>query len=174
MFKGWRLGLAVAGCVAVAAGVWQWKARPPLARTSAKQTADVPISIGASGEILGVGIGMSMEEARQKLDPLRAPGAYPPDEKELKGRRVYWKLAGTDFEWIMAWAKEGKITRIRGYYRVDRRKRFQEIGDVATAIGGSDAQTVRWTVERPGGTSYRMVAQGADEVATTVYMFALE
>lgn len=47
-------------------------------------------TIESSGEILGVAIGMPMEQVRTKLDPLRAPAApYQPDAKELQSRRIY-------------------------------------------------------------------------------------
>jgi hypothetical protein len=131
-------------------------------------------TIESSGRILGVAIGDTVDAARAILDPLRDPAAsYPPDQKELEGRRTYWKLAGTDYDWIMVWAKEGKITRIRAVLRPDRHKPFAAVGDLNTAAA-RDATSVRWNLRTPAGANYRLVAQGADEVASTVFMFALE
>ena len=67
----------------------------------------------ASGKILGLTIGSTMQEAREKLDPLRVPTDYVPDEKEESGRRVHWKLKETDYDWVMAWALLLSRTRSR-------------------------------------------------------------
>ncbi|CAA9235455.1 MAG: hypothetical protein AVDCRST_MAG42-1801 [uncultured Chthoniobacterales bacterium] len=129
-------------------------------------------TVQSSGRILGVAIGDTLESTREQLDPLRAPGSYPPDEKELQGRRIYWKLAGTDYDWIMAWAdKQGKVTRVRAMFRAEHQKPFAEIGDLAAAIT-ADAQTVRWNLKTESGAPYRLVAQGTDQKAISVYMFS--
>lgn len=114
-----------------------------------------------------------MEEARAKLDPFRVPAVYTPDGKEKSGRRIYWKLRETEFDWIMAWASaEGKITRLRGVYRAGQEKPFQEIGDLAQAASVS-SEAVKWNLRRPQGPYYRLIAQGAEQKAKTVYMFSL-
>ena len=119
-------------------------------------------------------IGDTLDRAREQLDPLRAPGSYPPDEKELQGRRIYWKLAGTDYDWIMVWAdKQRKVTRVRAVFRAEHQKPFAEIGDLPAAMT-TDAQTVRWNLKTAAGAPYRLVAQGADQKAISVYMFSQE
>lgn len=98
----WKVPLVVALVLVlgIAALFVRWR-NEPIAEV--RQTAPAsPSTIAATGEILGLTIGTAMAEARTKLDPLRAPGpAYQPDQKELQGRRVYWKLSGTDYDWIM-------------------------------------------------------------------------
>jgi hypothetical protein len=139
-----------------------------------RQTAPAsPATIAVSGEILDVAIGAPMNEVRAKLDPLRAPGpAYEPDQKELLGRRIYWKLSGTDYDWIMVWAgKDGKVTRVRALFRPEHRKPYAEIGDVAQAAT-ADPAMVRWNLQTASGSRYRLVAQGADDRAISVYMFS--
>ena len=146
----------------------------PRVQSPAAEASPKPRSIESTGRILGLAIGDTLESAREQLDPLRAPGSYPPDEKELQGRRIYWKLAGTDYDWIMAWAdKQGKVTRVRAVLRAEHQKPFAEIGDLSAAIT-SDPQTVRWNLKTAAGSPYRLVAQGADGRAISVYMFSQE
>lgn len=134
-----------------------------------------PPTIASSGEILGVSIGMPMEEARQKLDPLRAPGpAYEPDAKEVQGRRVLWRLKETEYAWVMVWAGgDGKVTRVRATLRPGNTKPFAEVGDLTTAVA-ADASSARWNLRGAEGPNYRLIAQGADQRASSVYMFSLE
>ena len=115
-----------------------------------------------------------MESARATLDPLRARNAYPPDEKEQSGRRIYWKLENTDYEWIMAWALPGgRINRIRAVLRPDKLKRFDEIGDLRRALTVDDS-TVRWNLRQENRSMYRLVAQGLQQRANSVYMFSMD
>ena len=138
-----------------------------LAAQSATET------IQSTGLILGVGIGTPIADARAKLDPLRSPGEHEPDRKEQEGTRIYWKLNGTEFDWIIVWAnRAGQITRIRANPRPDKPKPFAEVGDVARA-SSVQPQQMMWNVERPNGLSYRLIAQGDKQLARSVYMFAL-
>ena len=133
-----------------------------------------PTTIAASGEILGVAIGSAIEEARKKLDPLQVPRTDAPDQKEKLGRRIYWKLNGTEYDWIMVWANaEGKVTRVRALFRPEHQRPFTEIGDVSQALT-ADTAIVRWNLLRPDGSPYRLTAQGAEGRAVSVYMFSQE
>jgi hypothetical protein len=130
-------------------------------------------TIEVSGLILGIGIGTPITEAREKLDPLRAPGDHEPDRKEQAGTRIYWKLAGTEYDWIIVWAnKAGQITRVRATPRPEKLKPFAEVGDLSRAAAIQPQQAI-WNVERPNALSYRLIAQGNDRLAKSVYMFAL-
>jgi hypothetical protein len=130
-------------------------------------------TIVESGSILGVTIGMPLREARERLNPLREPVAGPIDVKEKMNQRVYWKLVGTDYDWLMAWAnREGKITRIRAVLREDKRKPFEQIGDLAKAIN-SGANVAVWDVFRDAA-SFRLTAVGAEQRAVRISMLALD
>jgi hypothetical protein len=96
------------------------------------QTSPPPVAAeGRPAQILGLTIGDPVDEARKRLDPLREPVDYTPDEKEKTGRRIYWKLRETEFDWVIAWGNaEGRITRIRAVYRPSQTKPFREIGDL--------------------------------------------
>ncbi|HEX8679112.1 MAG TPA: hypothetical protein VF683_04095 [Chthoniobacterales bacterium] len=150
-----------------------WLMRDLQQRGRVNPPAPAPETIESSGRILGLAIGDPIDSAREKLDPLRVPAVYTPDLKETSGRRILWRLRETEYDWIMAWAKEGKITRIRAVYRADRRKPFREIGNLASAASAT-ADAVKWNLSRPGGPRYRLIAQGAEQQAQTVYMFSLE
>ncbi|CAN5748919.1 hypothetical protein BH20VER1_BH20VER1_15570 [soil metagenome] len=154
------------------AAAWLMRSAPPVA--PALSTAQVAETIESTGKILGLAIGDPIAEARQRLDPLRVPTVYTPDRKEKTGRRIYWNLQATEFDWVMVWGNpEGKITRIRGYLRPENLKPFHEIGDLETAASANPA-AAKWTLRRPGGPPYRLIAQGTEHRAQTVYMFSLE
>jgi hypothetical protein len=172
-----KLPILVALLLALAAGAVLFvrlRSEPALEKVAAAPASPAsPATIAASGEILGVAIGMPMNDVRAKLDPLRAPDpAYRPDQKELQGRRVYWKLSGTDYDWIMVWGgKDGKATRVRAVYRAEHRKPYAEIGDVAQAVT-ADPTMVRWNLQTATGSRYRLAVQGAENRAVSVYMFS--
>jgi hypothetical protein len=129
--------------------------------------------IASSGQILGIGIGSEMEEAREKLDPLREGEDGAPEGEKEEGERAYWKLKETDYSWIIAWAdKGGKITRIRATFRPDKPKPFSEIGDLGTATV-NQPNAAAWNITAADGSPIRIVAQGPEQRASTVYMFSL-
>ena len=115
-------------------------------------------AVQTAGTILGLTIGTSMAEAREKLDPLRVPADYEPDAKEESGRRIYWKLKETEYDWLMAWGNAaGKITRMRAVLRPGRARPFSEIGDLDSATS-ADATQARWNLRAPDGANYRLIA----------------
>lgn len=133
----------------------------------------MPETIAASGKIMGIGVGSEMETAREKFDPLRGGEEHAPDSDKEEGERAYWKLKETEYGWIIAWADEaGKITRMRAMLRPDKLKPFQDIGNLATATV-NQPNTVAWNLTAADGSPFRVVAQGPDQRATTIYMFSL-
>ena len=129
-------------------------------------------TIASSGKLLGVGIGMSMKEAREKLDPLREPDS-PRDEKEKFGMRAYWKLRESEFDWIMVWANgERKIVRIRAVLRSDKQKPFDEIGNVADATKSGVTGAV-WNIATPSGP-VRINAFGQNGAAARISILAFD
>lgn len=175
-----KLIILLATFVAVMlAGVF-WISREPKPRgpevvSLAQPASRAPETIESSGQILGVAIGLPMAEAREKLDPLRAAGrAYEPDQKEQKGRRIYWKLKETEYDWIMVWANaEGNVTRVRAVLRPDKTMPFNEIGNLGRAAS-ADPSRAKWNLRRPDGANFRLIVQGAGQRASSVYMFSLE
>jgi hypothetical protein len=163
--------LAVALLLLLGAGVWLGQ-RPKVAHhvEAKRQSAE---TIEASGKILGIAIGSPIQAARDKLDPLRVPGPDYADAKASSGRRIYWKLKETEYDWVMVWGKEGKISRMRAVFRTEQTKPFAEIGNLQNAASANDNQ-VKWDLRRPNGSPFRLIAQGVGQRATTVYMFSLE
>ena len=137
-----------------------------------KQKATAEPKIAESGELLGVGIGMTMREARAKLDPLRDPAA-PRDEKEKYGSRAYWKLRETEFDWIMVWAnRDKKIVRIRAVLRPDNQKPFSEIGELAKA-NPNGPNAAAWNLTAPAGP-VRVSALGGEGKAARLSILAFD
>lgn len=135
--------------------------------------------IEKSGEILGVSIGMTLEQAHKKLDRLRPDGlAKNTTQKEIdKGERYLrevWQLKSTDYQWIMVWAnKDGNIRRVAASLRPEHYKPFEEIGDVGRAASKNAFMAV-WDVKRPSEKSFRVMGKGAGNRAWIIYLFALE
>jgi hypothetical protein len=133
-------------------------------------------SIESINTILGVGIGSSLEEAHQRLDPLRDPASAQFREKEAKegegGEKAYWRLVGTEYSWIMAWAnKDGQVVQLSASVRPERPKPFAEVGDLAKASTNLE-NAATWNVQRPGGLSYNLVARGPHHQANNIYMIS--
>ena len=129
-------------------------------------------TIESSGEILGVRIGMTMKEVREKLNPLRDPAA-PRDEREKFGTRAYWKLLETEYDWIMAWAnREGKITRIRAVLRPESPKPFSEIGDLSRAVTNAP-HAAAWNASRDH-IHFRITAFGNEGRAVRISILAFD
>ena len=159
----------------IAGGAMFAWARRPVQERQIKLAAFTPSqTIEASGEILGIAIGSAIQAAQKKFDPLRVPTDYTPDAKEISGRRILWRLRETEYEWIMTWAGgDGRITRVRALFRPENAKPFAEIGDLQRAAAVS-ANMAKWNLRLPGGPNFRLVAQGAERRAQSVYMFALQ
>jgi hypothetical protein len=140
-----------------------------------KKHIEGPSTIEASGKILGVAIGCTLEEAHEKLDALRDPTSGELREKEAnegEGEKAYWRLVGTDYSWIMAWAnKEGRLVQLSASVRPEKPKPFEEIGDLANASTNLDS-AAKWHVSRPDNLSYHLVARGPNRRANNIYMIA--
>lgn len=141
------------------------------------KSSPAPELIEESGSILGVKLFGSIEGAREKLAHLKiAKDATPAAVEKWKrgGSRIAWRFAETEYLWIVAWAdSEGKIERISGSVRPEKKKPFKEIGDLSRAKV-HNASMAMWIVERPDGSSYRLVAKGPAEQAVTIYMYSLK
>ena len=135
--------------------------------------------IETTGSILGITLNEPLEEAREKLAKYKlVDGSTTPEsgekEEEEQGERAVWRLAETDYQWIVAWAdKEGKVVKISASVRPEKKKPFTEIGDLARAKMHNDS-TALWIVQRPDGTSYRLVAKGPGGQAMTIYLYSLK
>ena len=116
-------------------------------------------------------------EARERLAHLKiAKDATPAAVEKWKrgGSRIAWRFAETEYLWIVAWAdSEGKIERISGSVRPEKKKPFKEIGDLSRAKVHNESMAM-WIVERSDGSSYRLVAKGPAEQAVTIYMYSLK
>ena len=135
-----------------------------------------PPLIEVTGSILGVKLFASLEEAREKLARFKLvkdATAAPEEEEREEGERFVWRLAETEYQWIVAWAdKKGKIVKISASVRPEKKKPFAEIGDLSRAKIHNESAAL-WIVQRPDGSSYRLIAKGPAEHALTIYMYSL-
>jgi hypothetical protein len=139
--------------------------------------APAPQLIEVTGTILGITIFASLEEAREKMKAFKLesePTESAEKEEHEAGERMIWRLAETEFLWIVAWAdKEGKVVKISASVRPEKKKPFREIGDLGRAKVHNDSMAM-WIAQHPDGTHYRVVAKGPAEEATTIYMYSLK
>lgn len=146
-------------------------------KAAAPSPSPTPALIEISGSILGVKLFAPLEEAREKLAHFKLvkdASAEPEEAERERGERVIWRLAETEYQWIVAWAdKEGKIVKISASVRPEKKKPFAEIGDLARAKMHNESAAL-WIVQRPDGSSYRLVAKGPSEHALTIYLYSLQ
>jgi hypothetical protein len=133
----------------------------------------VLVTIASSGGILGVSIGATLEQARAKLNMFHISFAEQRGkERDQDGEQIYWKLAATEYSWVMAWTnKEGRIVQLSASVRPEKLKPFQEVGDLTSASTNLHDVAV-WNVVRPDNLSYRLVAKGPNRHARNIQMIA--
>lgn len=152
-------------------------AAPKKKQASKPKPTATPGLIVETGSILEVKLFGSIEEAREKLAHLKIDkDATPAVAEKWKrgGSRIAWRLAETDYLWIVAWAdKDGKVERISASVRPEKKKPFKEIGDLSRAEGHNESMAM-WIVQRPDGSRYRLVAKGQNQQAVTIYMYSLK
>lgn len=151
------------------------KKKPP---ATPKPTATPPPLIEVTGSILGVALFARLEEAREKMKAFKleegAAAESPQKEEREEGERMIWRLAETEYLWIVAWAnKEGKVVKISASVRPEKKKPFREIGDLARAKVHDDSMAM-WIARDPDGTYYRVVAKGPAEQASSIYLYSLK
>ncbi len=142
-----------------------------------KTTATPPPLIEVTGSILGVSLFASLEEAREKMEAFKMEKEAAVDtsgkEEHEAGERIIWRLAETEYLWIVAWTdKEGKVVKISASVRPEKKKPFREIGDLARAKVHNDTMAM-WVGQHPAGTYYRVLAKGPAEQASSIYLYSL-
>ena len=140
--------------------------------------APVPELIEVTASILGVTLFSTLEEVRAKMERYKLeqePGASTEKNEEKEaGERMIWRLAETEYLWIVAWAnKEGKVVKISASLRPDKKKPFREIGDLSRAKAHTDSMAL-WIPQHASGAYYRVVAKGPAEEASSIYMYSLK
>lgn len=143
-----------------------------------KPTATPPPLIEVTGSILGVALFANLEEAREKMESFKleegAAAESPEKEEREAGERMVWRLAETEYLWIIAWAdKAGKVVKISASVRPEKRKPFREIGDLARAKAHDDSMAM-WVARHRDGAYFRLVAKGPGEQASSIYLYSLK
>ena len=131
-------------------------------------------TIAESGEILGVGIGLTLEEARAKLEPHRDPATNEVTEKKAPGRRkTQWKLKHPQYASINVKPdKDGRIAQVSVHVRPENPKPLGEIGELAQATRHQEG-VAAWSIQRPDNRGFRLVASGPDGHATSITMTSI-
>lgn len=119
--------------------------------------------------ILGVKIGMGLEEARAKLKNL---GAFGGRDTRDGGRKEQWTLKKTQYTYVVYQTDgQGRVKWVTGFVRPGREMPFAKLGDLRAAARKSE-QEATWNVERPEG-NYRLMAKGAGGKARLVQLVSL-
>lgn len=136
-------------------------------------------SVKVQTEILGVGIGSSVESVHARLDALAGPDGRPKEEakedEEAEGEeKLFWNLSESEFSsvFIKADAKE-RVTYILATLRPDNQIPFEQIGEVRKAPIQNE-KVVAWDVVRENGALVRVVARGAKRKAATITIFLVK
>ena len=119
--------------------------------------------------ILGVKIGMGLEEARAKLRKL---GTFGGRDTRDGGRKEQWTLKKTQYTYVVYQTDgKGKVKWVTGFVRPGKEMSFAKLGDLRGAALNSE-QEATWNVERPEGP-YRLMAKGAGGKASVVHLISL-
>jgi hypothetical protein len=120
-----------------------------------------------SKAILGVEVGMTLADARDRLRPLGRSEA----REVTAGMKQVWKLDRTGFEWVALRSDaEGRVVWITGHRRAGQELPFDAIG-LAPRTATED--TAIWNVE---GTfsGQRLTLRGAKRRAQVVTLVAVK
>lgn len=131
-------------------------------------------SVKVMTSILGLELGSTLEQAHTKLDKLSDSAHPPKEEEEGRERKVLWQLARTDYSAVFVKSDERKrITYINAFLRPGKEIPFEKIGDTKKAPL-QDINTIAWDVLRPNRPLFRVVANGADQRASSITIFIVK
>jgi hypothetical protein len=147
---------------------------PALSALYAMALALTPLSAqappaAAADTILGVRIGMTLDEAQAQLGRL---GTRAGRELRDGGHKEAWTLKATDYGSVaLRTDARGRVVWITGFRRAGQEAPFSEFGDLSRATLHDRARAV-WDIrnERPG---YRLMVRGNDGKAQVVTLLAM-
>jgi hypothetical protein len=128
-----------------------------------------------SDSILGVRIGMSLEDARKQLEPLSIPAARATntdEDDDEGGTKRYWSMKGTNYSSVaLKTNAKGLVVWVTGFVRPSKELLFSELGDTSLAVRATDSQAI-WNVATKNG-GYRLVVKGQNGRARVIYFLSL-
>ena len=136
-------------------------------------------SVKVMMSILGIELGMNLEQAHEKLDKLCDAAHRPKEEKEeAEGEdgehKVLWQLAKTNYAFVFIKADDKeKITYISGFLRPGKEIPFDKVGETKKAPIQNES-TIAWDVVRAKHPLFRVVASGANRKAANVMIFVVK
>jgi hypothetical protein len=153
--------------------------RAPLKLAPFKERLAAAKSVKVKTDILGVKVDSSLDAAHAVLDSLcdsahRPKGEAGEAERGEREHRVFWQLAKSDFSSLLVKTDDKKrITYILGSLRPGREIPFDKIGELEKAPLLSD-KVVAWDVVKPDKSLLRVVAQGAEQKASSITIFVVK
>lgn len=128
-----------------------------------------PLAGSSIDALLGVSIGMDIEEASAKLNALGTAASRTTREGGVKAA---WTLKETDFSSIALKTNGiGKVVWLTGFLRPGKEIPFSKLGDLARASAASDTQVI-WNIATSSG-GFRLVAKGEHGKAQVIYFLSL-
>jgi hypothetical protein len=147
-------------------------------RSSPQVAAQKSRRVRVTDAILGVRLGSTLEEAREKLKGLVKKGGGAEGEGEREGgreggRKEAWALRKTEFASIAYQADDGgRVRWVTGFVRPGREIPFSKLGDLSQASHKSE-QAAIWNVQRAEG-NMRVIVRGSGWKARVVQVLSLE
>ncbi len=128
----------------------------------------VPAAPSATTSVLGVRVGMDLNDAHAKLRLLgkSASGDEDADSDSDEGRKELWHLKATPFTQIALAAVDGRIAWVTGFVRPGQEIPFSALGRVSQAAVHTSSRVV-WDVVTPQDR-YRIMAGGKNGKAQYV------
>ena len=143
-------------------------------RDSVKQRLAIARSVKVTTDVLGVGVGSTLEDAHAKLDHLNDPERPWQERKDRGGKRkALWQLKVTPFASVYAKTDANlRIENITGFLREGEELPFDKIGETEKAPLKS-ATAIVWDVIRPDRPLIRVVAEGREHKAGVIKIFVV-
>jgi hypothetical protein len=141
---------------------------------SSRAAAQKEERVRVTDSILGIRLGSTLEEAREKLKRLGKSGGEGVGEGEREGgRKEAWILKKSAYN-SLAYQTDGagRVEWVTGFVRRGREIPFANLGDLRRASYKSDQEAV-WNIERPEG-NFRLIAKGSGGKASVVHLLTLK
>ncbi|HZH97890.1 MAG TPA: hypothetical protein VEX38_02880 [Fimbriimonadaceae bacterium] len=131
-----------------------------------------PFAFGQSGQsVLGLKVGMSLDEARSVLEKLGGEGGGV--DTRGGGRREAYSFKTGAFMSVAFRTKGKTVSWVSGFLREGHEIPFESLGDLSKAVAKSDSEAI-WNLSLEGDMPVRLVAKGGGGKARVIYLLSLE
>lgn len=127
----------------------------------------------AQTSLLGVRVGMTLDEARSLLDAAGTSDMPATPEIGSRGIKIAWMMPEGTFSNVALKAdRKGRVVWVTGFVRPGNEVRFTELGELSTAARATDVEMI-WNFRTPEG-SRRVVAKGQGGKASVITIMSTE